>query len=636
MSKIKTNSAISIGTDSCGPIERCNLLKKSMDSYREGDDWKSIFYESKAMCFSFFRDYKHQSTYNGPSGMPFNDQEPPKLSNILRFISNNRKACGVPTKPMDDGADELSKTIDSSPLLEYVMVSQPIDNLMDGMVNMNLNQKEPSTIQVDEATAIKDLMNCCAALPTEWTVVQICKMNDVYNGFARESGYFTTLKPIKFTLLCYSRSEWMDGKPLCCHLDFEDVALLKSVYGLYFDLFRNAFDTQFVTSESIVEVSTEMTKMIDMLKIWLGPWVVLLSGKVRGSKGAELETKVEKKVLKFCAANGLVDARQKVFLLLVARRIDLVDTDGISKAATFIGSNPIQCSAVKQFLSLHKLGFDNTGIKYYPCILVLDEMLDTIPWEMMIPAQETSRFNSVYTLFDLHREYRDQISDGYLRVAVKTGNALINPSSDSNLSTMVKRMGDFLRYWVPHWHLIEQTTPSEAEMKQLLSTADVYSYSGHSSSIQYVFYDQLKRLKTKSIFLLFGCEAVAVSLNGGHSEACQPHMYLHAAKCPTIVGPTTVVTDLWIDVISIYLLSLWIPSNKTAIWTPSHIGNNESMIQRVHKILDTLKGSHEPSLLAILAKIRLEPLINIRTKAVMVCRGLPTLNTMANTDKLLK
>lgn len=624
-----TEPGILFGRECHEPIERCKLLSKALSSYCDGNDWKSIYYESKALCFSFFRSYKPESTYHGTRPSHFTNKSF-RLSEIARFIGKNHK------NTLFEEDNKLDEAISSSPFMSQIIENSLIDDVSDNMSNTKLEPTVSPSKDMDEDRAINDLKNWCAALPKEWTVVQICKMNDEYNGLTNQFRHFTSLKPIKFTLPCYTRSDWMNGEPLCCHLDFEDTSYLKLVYSLYFKTFKDVFTSGIATQESVGDISIEIAKVIEMLKIWMGPWIVLFSGKVRGKKGIELEKKIEMKVQKFCAENGLTHKRSKILLLLVARRIDLVDTDGISRVATSIGTNLTKINAVKKFLSVHKLGFDNTGIKYYPCILVLDEMLDTIPWEMLIPTQEATRFNSIYMLFDLYKEYKDQISDGYLRIAVNTGNALINPTLDDKLAAMSKRMVDFLKYWVPDWKLTEGKTPSDIEMNELLSTADVYSFSGHSSSLQYFPYKAMKRLKTKSVLLLFGCESVAIQLPGAHYEPAVPHMYLHAAKCPTILGATTIVTDLWVDMITIYLLSQWIPSSKSKLWTPAHVNKSKTQTERVQQIMGTLKGTHEPSLLAILSKIRSETLFGIRHRAVMVCRGLPVINTLAKTDKLLK
>lgn len=61
----------------------------------------------------------------------------------------------------------------------------------------------------------------------------------------------------------------------------------------------------------------------------------------------------------------------------------------------------------------------------------------------------------------------------------------------------------------------------------------------------------------------------------------------------------------------------------------SQITGSAGILDRVQRIMDACQGVIEPSILAIMAKIRQEVGLSIRMRAAMVCRGLPVHNLLA-------
>lgn len=579
-------------------------MQKSFDGYRSKNIAESVYYESIALCYTFYRQQLHTNT-----------------------------------KPTVIEAKEVNVASSSNVLLDYIrekLAEQENNDIDKHVKKLDLNEvKTDCTVikpEIKNATdGYSDLIKQCAALPKEWTVLQICKINNEYLGYTNFKRYFTHNRPIKFTSFCYSRSDILDDAPLQFHLTFPDgVNILETVHKIFFEMYKTNADD---FSNAMQGINTECAKLIELMKQWIGPFIVFFSGKVQGAHGKQLEDEIYAKVDEFSMEHDF-SSEQRGYLSQFARRIDLVNADGIETIAQEIGdSRPVQ-EAIKKFLSSLKLKTNMKGLQYYPCILVLDELLDTIPWEMLIRKQELTRFSSIYMLFDLFEEYKSDIVDGYLRITVQNGNALINPSADAKLDHMVKRMSNFYSYWLPHWSRIEQSVPKDG-LVPLLSTADVYVYSGHGSSFQYLSQKDYATLKTKSVLLLFGCESANMSFHGRISEATTIYMHIHACKCPTVVGTLSVVTDLWTDITSIVLLSRWIPSEKKVFWKPIHVGTSTEAKNRILQLAKTVCGTFEPSLLAILAYIRSEKQFSIRMRATMVCRGLPVYNTLAESRSII-
>ena len=63
----------------------------------------------------------------------------------------------------------------------------------------------------------------------------------------------------------------------------------------------------------------------------------------------------------------------------------------------------------------------------YPVVLIVDELLDVMPWEMVHPTAEVCRFASLSTLSELYRAHAKRIKNGYFTLAAKKCFTIINP-----------------------------------------------------------------------------------------------------------------------------------------------------------------------------------------------------------------
>lgn len=586
-----------------GPIERSKWFQRAQDAYRQREFLTSVFYESVAMGLTFNVDFMHKASQSFPLWPD---------SNVKSTESAVKANKTVKTKP-------TIKTEHSNCLIDYIAAQVNMHKLESAINNLDLNGNESSSkpLLTDTFACVEHIRKHCAALPSEWTVVQISKLNTEFNSFCNFEQHYTEARPIKFSAISYARSEKMPNQPLCFHLETAGSPLLKTVHNLYYVLYKSDHNV-----ETAKEIGIELPKVIEMLKLWMGPWIVFLSGKIRGVDGKKFEDNIYRQVDEFTTTHKLNDL-QNIYLSQFARRIDIVSADSIATVADFLSNDKATITAIMKFLSTLKLSLKFTGMQYYPCLLVLDEMLDTIPWEMLLPSQETTRFNSIYMLFDLYDEYKEQISDGYLKKRMTTGNVLINPGADTKLDTMSKRMSEFSTYWFPQYTQIVKEVPKD--MVSVLTGADVYVYMGHGASFQYLCHADITDIKAKSVMLLFGCESVCMNFHGRNAEASAMHMYMQASKCPALLGTINIVTDLWTDLVCMMICSRWIASAKKAPWKPKYFGAGE-MNTRAMDLMANIQCSSEPSLLANLALIRTEKLITVRIRSAMICRGLPVLN----------
>lgn len=400
---------------------------------------------------------------------------------------------------------------------------------------------------------------------------------------------------------------------------------------------------------------TQLKLVADMAS-WLGPWVTLLSGKIRGKGGEEYEQKIFDDVTTFADELGWMTPDQVVLLSLMARRIDLLDNAKIEQAARDIAPSYKDCCLIEKFLMGLKTKTPFNDYTYYPCILVIDEILDQMPWEMMLTSQEFTRMHSIYLLFDLYERYKDQIHDGYLKIPIKSGFSLINPNNDDKLNDMCKRMTEFYDDCLPKWERIERIVPPANQISESLSKNELFVYSGHGSSLSFFSNFELENMRHNCLMLLFGCDSVAMKPMGTISEAtCASYTYFKNG-CPGTLGaivsgihsachsfclclnnfhfnlpPTqTIVTDVWVDLITIWILTQWVVA-KQMTHPKINVCKDARSKEHVSRILLKSEGKRNPNLLALLCDLRNETDISFGMRSAIVYRGLPPFNTL--TDK---
>lgn len=582
-------------SEKCWPATRSKLLKKSVIAHLHGDKMKSIFYETKALCIGY-------------------------MTNNIDISDGKKKIINH-----DAFGDLISVEVKKeNALLDFVTAK--ISDVK--LVECDENESPEEFSEHEVAAGIKEMLEKCSKLPKEWNVLQVTKMTGDYSAFASKKESASKTAPIKFTLFGYDQLHRVDNEPFTFYLSFEnDNTVFSTAFELYQEIFKeygnnSAADTY---QQYIKKLLTELSKLIEEMKLWLGPWVTLFSGKIKNHNGGvAFEKKICEQVDAFCDEQKTLAVDQIILLNIVARRLDLLTSENIKQAASDIAKTKEEFKDIMKFLAKLKTTSFRTKYDYYPCILILDELLDTFPWEMVIPCQEITRFSSLYLLFDLYDKYKDDISDGYLRMHVKTGNVLINPNDDPKLDSMTKRMTDFFNYWTPHWKRLERKPPTDNEITDLLTTAETYVYCGHGSSFQYMNHPEIEQCSTKSVMFLFGCESAALKLRGLVSEAAAIHLTLHAIKCPAIFGSISIISDIWADMVAIRVLTQWIPSEQKKAWSAVHV--TEEVKNRVKNILDNIDGKRQPSLLANAVEIRCEHNFALRMRAAMICRGLPVYN----------
>lgn len=586
-------------TYSCVPVLRSQYKLKAEEALTDGNYVKSIYYDCKALDLGF--QYGHQQVSKRVKKKTISDV---KIQSEIQKCDPNATLFDV----IADGLNDVK------------------------FKNCTTKQKVDESAVGDDQ--FEDVAKICENLPSEWNIVQLSIVESPFLAYATRKDSYTRDTKIRLTILSSENIPGCTNEPTVVTLDLNgptDNNILSLAYSVYHVLYKN-----FTTYNGqdyrtfIAELTQQQSKLVTDMIQWLGPWITLFSGKVRGNDGRQFQANLLGIIKAYVTENQirLKDVQMKL-ICLVARRVELLSPTNIKQASKYIGHTTTETKAIEKLfvqLKVKAMNADaDTKFEYYPCILVIDEILDSMPWEMILPAQEFSRIHSIFFLHDLYNRYKTQIQDGYLNVAITNGFSLINPDNDEKLQKMRGRLSEFYKSNLPDWKTIDNRTMTAEEFEDVCTNYSIFVYSGHGSSLHLYNTMSIDHIKSNSIQFLFGCTSIGMKANGLISMATGPSNTFFKIGSPGMLGAITVVTDTWIDVVTVYILSQWIIPvlSKQILFDVTDTFTKD----RVDEILVRIHDKKEPNLLKILCNIRNEQAISLRIKSAIVFRGLPVYST---------
>lgn len=507
----------------------------------------------------------------------------------------------------------------------------------------------------------REITNTCRhQFPKEWTVIQLCKnFNPVSLSSKHEDivNYNTGL-----SLTVFKHSAIKDLLMLEIKKQSHSTEnLFEKVYKLNKKI-TESLNYNKVPSETTAEKNDSKEKywkaskdievyvqdLVTLLKSFIGPWLCVLTGNFKSRKSVDTENEIKAKVFEFLKARNFNEHQEKL-IHLVARRTDLLTHQQIFLAITYIlrekenlGYSDIDLNDLYDHLTWIKQEFVYDDVTTHPCILIVDELLDQLPFEMINTSQEFTRVCSFANLKRLFERYCGSMENGYVLCPTANCQAIVNP--DGTLSLMEERLRGFFNYWLPSWKLTCNQKPTNDEFLEILSQTDALVYCGHGNGLT-LCTDNVYNLKTKAVVFLFGCGSVALSSSGLNSEMKGAHSYYHIGWSPVVVGFLWTVTDFNTDLCSTKILSAWInsPSNKAhwqcldkMMWKKNgstgefnfhlqcfNIQTFLSHLSAFTRVGDVVTSN---SLSEITTKMHSDNDLPISLKAALVYRGLPVIN----------
>lgn len=392
------------------------------------------------------------------------------------------------------------------------------------------------------------ISTCRNQFPKEWTVIQLCKN---YNPNALSS----KLDDIASFNAGISMSIFK-------HSAVKDLLMIDLEKPQFLDnVFEKAFKLNKMINENTQQISNTQSQMdireareryvkasqeigvfvqdiVNILSSFFGPWIVALTGNFKSRKSIETENEIRKRVMEFLDAriNNFDDYQQKL-IHLVARRSDLLTHQQIFVAITYIlqdkpdfGYSDVDLNDLYDHLTWIKQEYKYEDTSTHPCILIVDELLDHLPLEMVNTNQEFTRicsFTNLKRLWECNSHLIDNI--GYVLSPTANCQAIVNP--DGSLTAMEDRLRTFYSYWLPSWKVFYREKPTSENYSEMLSQCDVLSYSGHGAGLSLLNENGLK-FKSRTIVFLFGCSSTGLQSNGLNSELIGAHNYYHIGSCP--------------------------------------------------------------------------------------------------------
>lgn len=381
------------------------------------------------------------------------------------------------------------------------------------------------------------MINKVKSLPAEWTVLQITKRHNgrafvsLFNQIvSRDTGYF-------ITLLRYPRMALNGNRPILISVEPEESSSYGDLYkilsslrsDLKFDKDNDTKEARKLYWEKLKQNDEKLAATIGALNEMFAPWIFLFTGEFADSLSAKHEAVIFKKIDEF-AVRHKCTLENRILLSLIGRRIDLMQPEAIYRACVYLENGDME--KVKEtflFLSKLKENFALSAFEFpLPCLLIVDELMDHIFWEMQNIDQGFCRLSSLDILMRLFENHKDSVKNGYLEVYITTGTAVINP--ESNLPVMEKRITQFAEQCLPKdFNLIVGKKPEKEEISKALGTDDIFLYFGHGNGLQFTKGDFLATSHIKSVAFLFGCGSVQLNSSGMWAEMKGAHIYYHVA-----------------------------------------------------------------------------------------------------------
>ncbi|OWR47788.1 putative DNA double-strand break repair Rad50 ATPase [Danaus plexippus plexippus] len=528
-------------------------------------------------------------------------------------------------KPIKNIVDQNPITKEDDAVLDLFI--NDVDNVTKILDKYNMEEEMPfykQYMRFSSDNNVDNFMKILKELPKEWTIIQLTAPYNANENLKPFTDYRTEIKSLYITLL---GNKYFDS-PLTIEVPANvtkegEKPLFEELYSLLEENYRTIDNAQFLNNKRLVQnywskredIDLRMKSIINvMYKEWLGGFASLLTGRLLDDQlrdrvvslvdtaindwGFIRLTEKQKMLLyNLIESSALLSSQQiKSCLRKILTEHGNIDdirrtlkTDCVNCSAEFRLASELCLKCLSQcFEVIHHFTLVD-GIKAFsqvatqvkdgdewaslkkakrqPVILIVDELLDTFPWETLptLNQHPVTRMENIHFLYALYKMHENKIINGYYTASSRVGRYVINP--EKNLDRMEHRMRSFVNYWCKSWTGHAGETPSADQYLKCLTEADVFLYCGHGDGLQLASTSShIEGASCGGVCVLSGCGSLRLVREGGRAPPTAAHHHLHVAGCPMVIGMLWEVTDLEVDKMVTTMLSLFVPSEAPCDW----------------------------------------------------------------------
>ncbi|RZF42571.1 hypothetical protein LSTR_LSTR001366 [Laodelphax striatellus] len=461
-------------------------------------------------------------------------------------------------------------------------------------------------------------------LPSEWTLVQLTFEYDEHETSFKTSD--TKMLPLHVTRLPCGKMLSKKRMPVTVTVPEMDnsnaadgcTSILEQVHQCIRDNHTAGASVQEKRSKR-ANADQRLKQIVgEVITSWLKEWSCLLIGRLMDSRLEQsIVNEVDRLMQNYKRSDENVMDVEKVRNILY----QIVDCCAhssesyISSAVEYcVGNKSMSSSFIESILNFKKT--HTTALMRaarHPVLLILDDRLECIPWEMtsVLLKHPVSRVPSLHFACALFEKHRDKIVNGVMLVdETKSGFYIINP--DKDLVSTEKSVNDFIKKRKLEWLGVAGQKPSHQEVIRSLHENKVFLYCGHGNGCHILNFNDLEKTHLTVIPMLFGCSSASKKRigEGGLPELWGVSDQYLLAGSPCFFGMLWSVFNTPTNVLTLAFLNMCLPG------TPINV--NEVIGQEV---IDEYT-KQEPELLRALrpTKSAIERFMNA---AAFIARGIP-------------
>ncbi|XP_028026735.1 separin [Bombyx mandarina] len=604
----------------------------------------------------------------------------------IKLANDNLRKITSYIKPVQEIIEANPKTDDQ--LIDNLIKINDIDvtGVLDSIKTDDELPFHQRYLKFSSENNIDNFRRILKELPKEWTVIQLTAPYNPNENLKQMDEFRTEVDSIYLSVFTNDYLDDSDLGPFTINIPANqhkegERPLFTELYSLLDENYKTIENAQFLNNKRLVQdywakredIDLRMKSVINVMdKEWLGGWGSLLTGKLIDTKWKE---KIKSTVQNTVSDWGLMGLNEKQMILLYnlmescpvlssqqlkscIRKIltehgnterfrqTLTCCESCSKDFNLLNELCLKClskcfEAVHHFTLVDAIrAFSQLATqikdcnewatlkkaKRHPVILIVDEALDTFPWESTAALREhpASRMENIHFLYHLYKLHEGRVAAGHYVAGGGVGRYVINP--EKNLDRMEKRMKSFVEYWCESWRGCTGCAPTPEQFIEYLNEADIFLYCGHGDGCRCAGGGSVvEGGGARGVCVLAGCGSVRLCRTQPRRPPRAAHLHLHVAGSPMVVGMLWEVTDLEVDKVVTTMMSLYVPSRQALPWSAVGKTKWSQGIIDVSPPGCPARPPHEPQLLRALGAARASTNF-IMIASSVVARGLPVKN----------